>query len=137
MLQCNAPSRHHESWKYCKCPKCGNDAVRETDTMDTFVQSSWYFIRYISDFKDHKFDYQSIEKWFPIDYYIGGAEHAIAHMIYSRFFWRVFKKMGYIPTDSPTEPFKKVITQVYDYKRRFKITLEQALEVAYSRKLKK
>ena len=105
------PIDNHESWKYCKCPKCGNDAVRETDTMDTFVQSSWYFIRYISDFKDHKFDYQSIEKWFPIDYYIGGAEHAIAHMIYSRFFWRVFKKMGYIPTDSPTEPFKKVITQ--------------------------
>jgi leucyl-tRNA synthetase len=104
------PIDNHDTWKYCNCPKCGGESIRETDTMDTFVQSSWYFIRYISDFVD-VFEYDDIKKWFPIDYYIGGAEHAIAHMIYSRFFWRIFKKMGYIPQECPTEPFKKVITQ--------------------------
>jgi len=105
------PIANHPTWKNCKCPSCGSDATRETDTMDTFVQSSWYFIRYISDIIDSKFDYDIIKKWFPIDYYIGGSEHAIAHMIYSRFFWRIFKKMGYIPDDVATDPFKNVITQ--------------------------
>jgi len=105
------PMENHPTWKHCKCPMCGSDAIRETDTMDTFVQSSWYFIRYISDIFDSKFDFDKIRKWFPIDYYIGGSEHAIAHMIYSRFFWRVFKKMGYIPTDISSDPFKNVITQ--------------------------
>jgi leucyl-tRNA synthetase len=105
------PIKNHPTWKYCKCPNCGEDATRETDTMDTFVQSSWYFIRYISDIIDGKFDYESVRKWFPVDYYIGGSEHAISHMIFSRFFWRVFKKMGYIPMDCPTDPFKNVIAQ--------------------------
>jgi leucyl-tRNA synthetase len=104
------PIENHPTWKNCKCPSCGSDAIRETDTMDTFVQSSWYFIKYISDIKDGKFD-DNVSKWFPIDYYIGGSEHAIAHMIYSRFFWRIFKKMGYIPDSISTDPFKKVITQ--------------------------
>jgi leucyl-tRNA synthetase len=104
------PIENHPTWKNCKCPSCGSDAIRETDTMDTFVQSSWYFIKYISDIKDGKFD-DNVSKWFPIDYYIGGAEHAIAHMIYSRFFWRVFKKMGYIPESVSNDPFKNVITQ--------------------------
>lgn len=105
------PIENHPTWKNCKCPKCGEGAIRETDTMDTFVQSSWYFIRYISAFNGEKFDFESIRHWFPIDYYIGGPEHACSHMIYSRFFWRVFKKMGYIPDDVSTEPFGKVITQ--------------------------
>lgn len=105
------PIENHPTWKNCKCPSCGEDAVRETDTMDTFVQSSWYFIRYISDIIDGKFDHESVKKWFPVDYYIGGSEHAISHMIFSRFFWRVFKKMGYIPNDIPTDPFKNVIAQ--------------------------
>jgi leucyl-tRNA synthetase len=105
------PIDNHPTWKYCKCPTCGSDAERETDTMDTFVQSSWYFIRYISAFNGEKFDYDSIKHWFPIDYYIGGPEHACGHMIYSRFFWRMFKKMGYIPEDMCNEPFGRVITQ--------------------------
>ena len=105
------PIANHPTWKNCKCPKCGGDAEKETDTMDTFVQSSWYFIRYISGFDGTKFNEESMKYWFPIDYYIGGPEHAISHMIYSRFFWRVFKKMGYISFDMPSDPFKKVITQ--------------------------
>lgn len=105
------PIDKHSTWKECKCPSCGKDAKRETDTMDTFVQSSWYFIRYISAFNGEKFNYDSVKYWFPIDYYIGGPEHACSHMIYSRFFWRVFKKMGYIPDDTSKEPFGKVITQ--------------------------
>ena len=106
------PIENHPTWKNCKCPECGKDAIRETDTMDTFVQSSWYFIRYISDFYDGKtFDHEKIKYWFPIDYYIGGPEHSTGHMIFSRFFWRVFKKMGYIPSDMPSDPFKNVICQ--------------------------
>lgn len=105
------PISNHPDWKKCKCPKCGTDAEKETDTMDTFVQSSWYFIKYISDFDGNKFNEKSMKYWFPMDYYIGGPEHATSHMIYSRFFWRVFKKMGYIPEDMPSDPFKKVICQ--------------------------
>lgn len=105
------PIENHKSWKYCKCPTCGDDAIKETDTMDTFVQSSWYFIRYISDFDGEKFDYGNIKHWFPIDYYIGGAEHSTSHMIYSRVFWKIFKKFGYIPEDAPEEPFDKIINQ--------------------------
>jgi leucyl-tRNA synthetase len=104
------PIDNHPTWKNCKCPKCGDNAERETDTMDTFVQSSWYFIRYVSNFDGEKFDQDAIDYWFPIDNYIGGAEHATSHMIYSRFFWRVFKKIGYIKTDIK-EPFKNVFTQ--------------------------
>jgi leucyl-tRNA synthetase len=105
------PIENHETWKNCRCPSCGRDAEKECDTMDTFVQSSWYFIRYISDIKNKKFDSDSIKYWFPIDYYIGGPEHATSHMIYARFFWRIFKKIGYISDDAPIEPFKNVITQ--------------------------
>jgi len=105
------PIRNHATWANIKCPNCGGDAEKETDTMDTFVQSSWYFIRYISDFFNGEFDHDVIKKMFPIDYYIGGSEHANSHMIYSRFFWRVFKEMNYIPKNTSIEPFKKVITQ--------------------------
>lgn len=105
------PIYNHPSWKNCKCPICNSDAHRETDTMDTFVQSSWYFIKYISEISENKFDEYAIKKWFPIDYYIGGPEHATSHMIYSRFFWRIFKKIGYINDESPKDPFKKVISQ--------------------------
>jgi leucyl-tRNA synthetase len=105
------PIENHENWKYCKCPKCNEDAIRETDTMDTFVQSSWYFIRYVSEFNGKKFDYDSINYWFPIDYYIGGAEHSTSHMIYSRIFWKIFKKFGYIPDNAPDEPYDRIINQ--------------------------
>lgn len=105
------PMDNHPTWKHIKCHKCGGDAEKETDTMDTFVQSSWYFIRYISEFNGDKFNWEEIKRWFPIDYYIGGAEHSTGHMIYARFFWRIFKKMGYIPEEVSIEPFGKVITQ--------------------------
>lgn len=105
------PINNHPTWKNCKCPSCGGDAEKETDTMDTFVQSSWYFIRYISEFNGEKFDDEAMRYWFPVDYYIGGSEHSVGHMIYSRFFWRIFKKMGYIPSDMPNDPFKTVICQ--------------------------
>ena len=105
------PMANHPTWKNCECPKCGGEAEKETDTMDTFVQSSWYFIRYISEFNGVNFNEESMKYWFPIDYYIGGPEHAVSHMIYSRFFWRVFKKMGYIKSDMPNDPFKRVICQ--------------------------
>ena len=105
------PISNHPTWKICNCPKCGNVATKETDTMDTFVQSSWYFIRYISEFNGEKFDSDKMNYWKNIDYYIGGPEHAISHMIYSRFFWRVFKKIGYIPESMPEEPFDNVICQ--------------------------
>jgi len=104
------PIKNHPTWKNISCPVCGGQAEKETDTMDTFVQSSWYFIRYISEFNGNSFDNESINYWFPIDYYIGGPEHAVSHMIYSRFFWRVFKKMGYINSNI-SDPFENVICQ--------------------------
>ena len=87
-----------------KCPKCGGDARRETDTMDTFVDSSWYFYRY-TDAKNSKapFDSDKANYWFPIDQYIGGVEHAILHLIYSRFWTKVMRDLGMIKNDEPAE----------------------------------
>ncbi|MBZ5591411.1 MAG: leucine--tRNA ligase [Acidobacteriia bacterium] len=92
-----------------KCPKCGGPARRETDTMDTFVDSSWYFYRYC-DPKNGRapFDSQKIAYWFPIDQYIGGVEHAILHLIYSRFFTKVMRDIGLVKN---SEPVKKLFTQ--------------------------
>jgi leucyl-tRNA synthetase len=91
------------------CPKCDGPATRETDTMDTFVDSSWYFYRY-TDAKNSKapFDPSVAKYWFPIDQYIGGVEHAILHLIYSRFFTRVMRDLGLIEND---EPAKRLFTQ--------------------------
>lgn len=105
------PIDNHKTWKNCKCVICGENSIRETDTMDTFIQSSWYFIKYISEFNGEKFDYDIIKYWFPIDYYIGGSEHSTSHMIYSRVFWKIFKKFGYIPSDAPEEPYDRIINQ--------------------------
>ena len=87
-----------------KCPKCGADGQRESDTMDTFVDSSWYFYRYCDPRNDHApFDSAAVKKWFPIDQYIGGVTHAILHLIYSRFFTKVMRDLGMIENSEPAQ----------------------------------
>ena len=103
------PLDNHKSWRNCKCPKCGVDALRESDTMDTFVQSSWYFLRYCTpNSKTSAFDKEDIKYWMSVDQYIGGIEHAILHLLYARFFTKALKSLGYIDID---EPFSNLLTQ--------------------------
>jgi len=105
------PLDTHPTWKNCSCPKCGADAIRETDTLDTFVQSSWYFLRYATNPKkwnDKGIDKEDTNYWMDVDQYIGGIEHAILHLLYARFFTKALRDMGYI---NSTEPFKNLLTQ--------------------------
>ncbi len=103
------PLDAHKSWKNCICPKCGEEALRESDTMDTFVQSSWYFLRYCSqNLKTKPFDSKDIKYWMSVDQYVGGIEHAILHLLYARFFTKALKKLGYIDIN---EPFLNLLTQ--------------------------
>ncbi|MCB1557508.1 MAG: leucine--tRNA ligase [Alphaproteobacteria bacterium] len=103
------PLVHHPTWKKVKCPTCGKDAQRETDTFDTFFESSWYFARYADPKNDGiGFAKDKAAYWLPVDQYIGGVEHAVLHLLYSRFFTRALSKCGYM--DTP-EPFAGLYTQ--------------------------
>jgi leucyl-tRNA synthetase len=106
-----SPLENHPTWKYCKCPSCGDDALRETDTMDTFVESSWYFLRFCAskeNWQKEAFSKEQISYWMGVDHYIGGIEHAILHLLYARFFTKVFRDLGYLDFD---EPFDRLLTQ--------------------------
>jgi len=102
------PLDRHATWKHVECPSCGGQAVRETDTLDTFVDSSWYFIRFASQPKDRPFDRAEAEKWLPVAQYIGGVEHAILHLLYARFWTRALQRLGKL---GMAEPFKGLFTQ--------------------------
>ena len=104
-----SPLAKHPTWKNVPCPSCGTPARRETDTFDTFWQSSWYFLRYCSPrFEEGPFDAEAVARWMPVDHYIGGIEHACMHLLYARFFMKVLADLGY---KVPREPFKRLTTQ--------------------------
>ena len=104
------PLDRHETWRKCKCPECGEPALRETDTMDTFVDSSWYFTRFTSPKSQTPTTKNEINYWMNVDQYIGGVEHAILHLLYSRFFARAMHHCGHLP-DTAIEPFDALFTQ--------------------------
>ncbi|KQM21998.1 leucine--tRNA ligase [Novosphingobium sp. Leaf2] len=102
------PLARHPTWKHVDCPQCGHPARRETDTLDTFVDSSWYFLRFASQPGDRPFDPAQIAQWLPVEQYIGGIEHAILHLLYARFWTRALARIGKIEV---TEPFASLFTQ--------------------------
>ncbi len=102
------PLDHHPTWKHVPCPSCGGPAQRETDTFDTFVDSSWYFARYCSPHAQEPVMRAAVDHWMPVDQYIGGIEHAILHLLYSRFFTRAMRDTGHLSMD---EPFAGLFTQ--------------------------
>jgi leucyl-tRNA synthetase len=102
------PLSHHPTWKHVDCPQCGNKATRETDTFDTFIDSSWYFARFCSPHADVPVDAAAAKYWMGVDQYIGGVEHAILHLLYSRFYARAMGATGHLNMD---EPFKALFTQ--------------------------
>jgi leucyl-tRNA synthetase len=104
------PLDRHPTWRDCTCPKCGAAARRETDTMDTFVDSSWYYARFTSPHAATPTDMAEAEYWMNVDQYIGGVEHAILHLLYSRFFARAMQKTGHLPAKA-IEPFNALFTQ--------------------------
>ncbi len=102
------PLDRHASWRHVACPQCGKDARRETDTMDTFVDSSWYYARFTAPWENQPTDPKAANHWLPVDQYIGGIEHAILHLLYSRFFTRAMRETGHLDVK---EPFKGLFTQ--------------------------
>jgi leucyl-tRNA synthetase len=102
------PLARHPTWKHVHCPECGGAATRETDTLDTFVDSSWYFLRFASQPADKPFDPAVVAKWMPVDQYIGGIEHAILHLLYARFWTRALARIGKVDV---REPFASLFTQ--------------------------
>ncbi|MCQ9155920.1 leucine--tRNA ligase [Acidomonas methanolica] len=102
------PLDHHPTWKHVACPKCGRPATRETDTCDTFVDSSWYFARFTAPHAGTPTDVAAADAWLPVDQYIGGIEHAILHLLYARFFTRAMHETGHLTVD---EPFAGLFTQ--------------------------
>jgi len=102
------PLARHATWKHVDCPQCGKPARRETDTLDTFVDSSWYFLRFASQPSDAPFDPAEIARWLPVGQYIGGIEHAILHLLYARFWTRALSRIGKIEVK---EPFASLFTQ--------------------------
>ncbi|HTV44966.1 MAG TPA: leucine--tRNA ligase [Stellaceae bacterium] len=102
------PLAHHPTWQHVTCPRCGSAARRETDTLDTFFESSWYFLRFCSARAPLAFVRAAVDYWMPVDQYIGGVEHAVLHLLYSRFFTRALQRCGYLDLD---EPFAGLFTQ--------------------------
>ena len=102
------PLSNHPTWKYVSCPTCGGDAIREQDTFDTFFESSWYFLRFADPHHPQGFSREAASYWMPVDQYIGGVEHAVLHLLYSRFFMRALRDTGYLEGD---EPFAGLMTQ--------------------------
>jgi leucyl-tRNA synthetase len=102
------PLDHHPSWKHVACPQCGAPATRETDTFDTFIDSSWYFARFCAPHAATPTNLEAVNHWLPVDQYVGGIEHAILHLLYARFFTRAMRKTGHVTL---AEPFAGLFTQ--------------------------
>ncbi|WP_346667580.1 leucine--tRNA ligase [uncultured Desulfovibrio sp.] len=132
-----SPLPQMDSFTRCTCPQCGGPARRETDTMDTFVESSWYFARYTSARKeDGPFDMEALRYWMPVDQYIGGVEHAILHLLYARFFTKALRDLGYFPPELE-EPFSRLLTQGMVLKNGSKMSKSKGNIVAPSEMIDK
>jgi leucyl-tRNA synthetase len=130
-----SPLVNHEKFNNVSCPICGKAARRETDTMDTFVDSSWYYLRYINpNMNDKIFDSEEVNEWLPVDQYIGGVEHAILHLLYSRFITKFLKDIDLINFD---EPFKNLFTQGMLYKDGAKMSKSKGNVVSPEEIIKK
>ncbi|MCD6254576.1 MAG: leucine--tRNA ligase [Thermotogae bacterium] len=130
-----SPLKKHEDFLNTTCPICGAPAVRESDTMDTFVDSSWYYLRYVNPHNDEKpFDPRDVNYWLPVDQYIGGVEHAILHLMYSRFITKVLHDLGYLTFD---EPFTNLFTQGMIYKDGAKMSKSKGNVVSPDEMIKK
>jgi len=106
--QMGNPLGRHPSWRHVACPQCGQDAQRDTDTLDTFFESCWYYLRFISQPDDQAFDKKEVARFLPVDWYIGGVEHAVMHLLYARLFALMLTECGYM---EPVLPFKRLLTQ--------------------------